>query len=137
MTRTVRVNGTVRAPPLPAPRPDRKQLSQAVRMFKLIILAVGLAVGFGGGVYYTINNPKEAADLNVKQQEWLKKGQEQALTKLKEVLAAKVQAAESSPAAAPGKGFASGFAGGTPAKSEAETLKTVQATVDAQLSQLK
>jgi hypothetical protein len=106
-------------------------------MFKLIILALGLAIGFGGGVYYSINNPKEAADLNVKQQEWLKKGQEQALMKLKEVLAEKVKTAEATPAATPGKGFASGFAGGAPAKSEADTLKTVQAAVDAQLSQIK
>lgn len=105
-------------------------------MFKLIVLVVGLAVGFGGGIYYSINNPKEAADLNVKQQEWLKKGQEQALTKLKEVLAEKVKTADTS--AAPGKSFASGFAGGGgSAKSEADTLKSIQATVDDQLSKLK
>ena len=30
-------------------------------MFKLIIFVVGLAIGFGGGVYWGVNHPKEAS----------------------------------------------------------------------------
>jgi len=32
-------------------------------MFKLIIFVVGLGLGFGGGVYWGVNHPSEAATM--------------------------------------------------------------------------
>ncbi len=36
-------------------------------MFKLIIFVVGLGIGFGGGIYYGVNHPTEAAVIAAKE----------------------------------------------------------------------
>jgi hypothetical protein len=106
---------------------------------KLIFLILGLALGFGGGIWYGINHPKEAADLNAKQEEWLRQGKEQALGAVRDALNQKLAQAQSAPVATPGTGrnFSGFVAGGTGTKSEADTLKDAKTIVEAQLTQVQ
>jgi hypothetical protein len=107
---------------------------------KLILLILGLAIGFGGGIWYGINHPKEAADLNAKQEEWLRQGKEQALGAVRDALNQKLAQAQAAPAAPSGTGrnFSGFVAGGTGgAKSEADTLKDAKTIVEAQLTQVQ
>ncbi len=38
-------------------------------MFKLIILVLGLAIGFGGGLWYGVHHPTEAANLSAAEEQ--------------------------------------------------------------------
>ena len=45
---------------------------------KILILLVGLVLGFGGGVYWGVKHPTHAADLAKKEEEWFLKGKMEA-----------------------------------------------------------
>jgi hypothetical protein len=45
---------------------------------KILILLVGLILGFGGGVYWGVKHPTHAADLARKEEEWFLKGKAEA-----------------------------------------------------------
>ena len=45
---------------------------------KILILLVGLILGFGGGVYWGVKHPTHAADLAQKEEEWFLKGKMEA-----------------------------------------------------------
>ncbi len=45
---------------------------------KILILLVGLILGFGGGVYWGVKNPSQASDLAKKEEEWFLKGKAEA-----------------------------------------------------------
>ena len=104
---------------------------------KLIALLLGLAIGFGAGIWYGINRPQEAADLNAKQGEWIRQGKEQALKQVKEKLDSMLSQQPSGPAA---PGFARSFSGSTGggggAKSDTDALKALRDDVGAQLNQV-
>lgn len=103
---------------------------------KLIALLIGLAVGFGGGIWYGVNHPTAAADLAVKQDEWIRKGKEQALQQVKAKLDNMLSKPPGEPAA---PGFSRSFAGGTGGgggRPETEALKALKGDVEAQLGQV-
>ncbi|MDB5295198.1 MAG: hypothetical protein JWO31_1181 [Phycisphaerales bacterium] len=105
---------------------------------KLIFLILGLGVGFFGGIYYGINHPKEAADLNAKQQEWVRQGKEQALQQVKDKLDGILN--QQKPAAPAAPGFARSFAGGTGSGggvSQTDALAALKGDVESQLNQVK
>ena len=103
---------------------------------KLIALLLGMAIGFGGGIWYGVNRPKEAADLAVKQDEWIRKGKEEALKQVKAKLDGMLTQQPTGPSA---PGFArsfSGSGGGGGASSQTEALQSLKGDVEAQLNQV-
>ena len=101
---------------------------------KLIALLLGLAIGFGTGIWYGVNHPKEAADLAVKQDEWIRKGKEEALKQVKAKLDSMLTQQPSGPSAA---GFARSFGNtGGGGKSDTDALKALKGDVEAQLNQV-
>lgn len=108
---------------------------------KLIALLLGMAIGFGGGIWYGVNHPKEAADLAVKQDEWIRKGKEEALkqvkAKLDNMLTQQPTGGTGGPSA---PGFARSFASGSGAngggQSQTDALNSLKGDVEAQLTQV-
>lgn len=76
---------------------------------KLIILIVGLVLGFGVGVYWGHHNQEAAGNLAAKEEEWVLKGKMEATQAIKDQLD-KVLAKQSPAPATPGAGFVGGSA---------------------------
>ena len=120
---------TVRAP---ASRATTTLLPLGYTM-KLIALILGLILGFGAGIWYGVNRPKEAADLAVKQDEWIRKGKEEALKQVKAKLDGMLTQQPSGPSA---PGFARSFSGTGGGQGQTEALKELKGDVEAQLTQV-
>lgn len=103
---------------------------------KLIALLLGMAIGFGGGIWYGVNRPKEAADLAVKQDEWIRKGKEEALKQVKAKLDGMLTQQPGGPAAPGFSRSFSGTSGGGGAPSQTDALKALKGDVEAQLTQV-
>ena len=101
---------------------------------KLIALLLGLAIGFGCGIWYGVNHPKEAADLAAKQDEWVRKGKEEALKQVKAKLDNMLTQQPSGGPSAPG--FSRSFAGGGGGGSDTDALKALKGDVEAELNQV-
>src|SRR5947209_6676766 len=103
---------------------------------KLIVLLFGLAAGFGGGVWWGVHHPDQAANLSAEEErrfiELQIKTSEAVKAKLDGMAAKKAQASTGG-----AKGFVSGFVSGNPgpAVSDAE-IDNLRKDQDAQLQQL-
>ena len=78
-------------------------------MFKLIVLVVGLVLGFGIGVYWGVHHPAQASDLAKKEEEWFLKGKMEATKAISEKLD-KALAKEQPAPRLPGSNFLGGSA---------------------------
>jgi len=104
---------------------------------KMIILMVGLVLGFGIGVYWGHHNQEAAGNLAAKEEEWVLKGKMEATQAIKEKLD-RVLAKESTPAA-PGAGFVGGSAvgGGGSGSNQTNDLKQLRDEQDQQLKSIQ
>ncbi len=108
-------------------------------MIKLLFLIVGLAVGFGGGVYWAVQNPEKAGPLAERQREEVLKLKVQALEKIQQTLdriIEKQKASATTGGGTPGSSFVSGRTGGGTAKVDPELLK-LRNEQERQLERLK
>src|SRR4051812_14615339 len=88
-------------------------------MFKMIFLALGLAIGFGGGVYWAHRNPEAAAKLSAEEERRFLEAQLQITQKIQGKLD-QLSSKTSSGAKTPGSGFLGGSQGGAPAATKAD-----------------
>jgi len=106
-------------------------------MIKIIVLLLGLAVGFGGGVWYGVNHPEQAKKIADDEERRVLEKQKELLAKLKtklDQLASSRTGTTTTSIKAPGVGFVGGAAGGAPAKDpEVDSLK---AESDKQMAEL-
>lgn len=80
---------------------------------KTIMLLLGLAIGFGGGVYWGVHHQEQASDLAKKEEEWVLKGKMQATQAITQKLDQALKSQSSSAAGAPaGSGFLGAAPGG-------------------------
>ena len=100
---------------------------------KLITLLLGLALGFGGGIWYGVQHPEWAKDFAAKEAEWVRKGKEQAFEFVKTKLETKI-AQEQNPSTPAGRSFAGGAGSGG---DSTDVLKSLKGDVEAQLNQIK
>jgi hypothetical protein len=100
-------------------------------MIKLVVLVLGLAVGFGGGIWYASKHPEWAKDFAAKEEKY-------ALEKSLQI--AKATKAKLDELAARDSGSkatgASSFLGGTPKKPDPEIAKLAQEQ-DANIAELE
>ena len=104
---------------------------------KLLFLIAGLALGFGGGVYWGVHHPVEAAQLAQREEEEVLKLKVQAMEKIKQTLdriIAEQKDGDTTTGTVPRTGFVSGRTG--PAKVDPELLK-LREEQEQQLQQLK
>ena len=104
-------------------------------MLKLIILVLGLAIGFGGGVYWATKNPEAASKISAEEERRFLEAQLAITQKIQE----KLDQWQSKPAepATPGTGFVSADqSGATNAPSPAE-VNEVKAQTEKQEAELK
>lgn len=105
---------------------------------KSIILIVGLVLGAGGGVLYSVNYPEQAAKIAGKENDLIAEGKRQALEAVKQKLDTILSDQASQPvnvARTPGSGFAaSGSTASVPPTND--KLKALRDDVSSQLSQI-
>ena len=77
-------------------------------MIKIIVLLVGLAIGFGAGVYWGVKNPEQAKTLAAAEERKVLEKQKELLQKMK----AKLDQLASSRVGTTAKGVGSGFVSG-------------------------
>jgi len=100
-------------------------------MIKIIVLLLGLAVGFGGGVWYGVNHPEQAKKIADEEERKVLEKQKELLAKLKTKLD---QLASSRTGTTGTKTPGTGFLSGAPAKDpEVDSLK---AESDKQMAEL-
>jgi hypothetical protein len=100
-------------------------------MFKLIVLVLGLAIGFGGGVWYAAKHPEWAQDFAAKEQQKFLETQ----LKIAKATKAKLdEMASRDPAKSPAG--ASSFVGGGAKKPDADIARLSQEQ-DAQIVDLE
>src|SRR5436309_2767584 len=88
---------------------------------KTIIFLLGLAIGCGGGVWWGVHHPEQAADFAKKEEELVLKGKMQAT----QAITAKLDQAlksQSSGSSTPGSGF---LGGGPSTGGSVDTLKQI------------
>lgn len=98
---------------------------------KLIVLIIGVGIGFGGGVWWGVQHPQQAATLSdAEQQQFL-----QAQLKIAEAVKSKLDTMATKSASS-GSSIGSGFvAGGSSAP--VPDLSELRSTQDTQIQQLK
>lgn len=103
---------------------------------KILFLIVGLAIGFGGGVYWGVHNPAKAAQIAEREEEEVLKLKVQAMEKIKQTLDRIIaeQKDGDTTGTAPRTGFVAGKTG--PAKVDPELVK-LREEQERQLEQLK
>ncbi len=99
-------------------------------MIKMIVLLLGLAVGFGGGVYWGVHHPDDARKLSDAEERKVLEKQKELLAKLKGKLD---QLASSGAASTAGRSGILGAAQGGKADPEIDRLK---AESDQQMNEL-
>lgn len=100
-------------------------------MVKLILLILGLAVGFGGGVYWAHNNPEQAAKISAEEERRFLEAQ-LAITEKIQAKLDELSAAASSKL----PGGASGFLSTSPSGA-AEDVKDLKADAQQQEDELR
>ena len=104
-------------------------------MVKLIVLLFGLAVGFGGGVYWGHKNPEQAAKISAEEERRFLEAQLAITQKIQAKLEQLSAATSSKPAGSSGF-LSSGQAGGSGAAPESE-VKEVKADAEQQEVELR
>jgi hypothetical protein len=103
-------------------------------MFKLIILVLGLAIGFGGGVWWGQKNPQAAANFSSQEEKEFLQAQLAMNQKIKSKLD---QLQSGSSSKTPGSGFL-GTNPGTPSVSDVKAdAEKQEADLQARLAKLK
>ena len=103
-------------------------------MIKMIVLLVGLAIGFGAGVYWGVKNPEQAQKLAAEEERRVLEKQKELLAKMKAKLDQLASGrAGTSTGASTGRGFVSGAQSATRADPEVDRLK---AESDEQMKEL-
>src|SRR4051794_28072836 len=97
-------------------------------MFKILFLLVGLAIGFGGGIYWGHKNPEAAAKISAEEERRFTEAQLAMNQKIK----AKLDQLNASASKTPGSGFVG--AGQAPAAAQVNDAK---ADVDKQQEELQ
>ena len=91
-------------------------------MFKMIFLVLGLAVGFGGGVYWAHHNPERAAKVSAEEEKQFLKAQLEINRRIQTKLD---QLTSKASGKSPGTGFlSSGQAGGGALAAEVNDVKS-------------
>ena len=104
-------------------------------MFKLITLALGLAIGFGAGVWWGQKNPQQAAQLSAEEEKRFVQAQLAMNQKIKEKLD---QLQNKTSTNTPGSGFvASGQAPAADVKDAKAAADKQEADLQAHLAKLK
>ena len=107
-------------------------------MFKMIFLILGLAVGFGGGVYWAHHNPEAAANLSAEEE---KKFLEAQLAITEKIQGKLEQLTNKGGGKTSGSGFLSSSQAGGATAADVNELKSdtqkQQAELKARLNQLK
>lgn len=106
-------------------------------MLKMIFLIVGLAVGFGGGVYFATKNPELANKLSAEEERRFLEAQ----VRLTEKIRAKIEQLQSKTSnSTPGSGFVGSSQAG-PSAAEVNSLKNdtekQEAEIKKRLAELK
>ena len=102
-------------------------------MFKIIVLAIGLALGFGGGVWWANKNPDQAAQLSAAEEKKFLEAQLQITQKIQ----AKLDQLQGK-ASAPAPKGASGFLGSGQAPAvSASDVNDVKADTQKQQAELE
>ncbi len=91
-------------------------------MIKIIVLLLGLTVGFGGGVYWAHKNPDQAAKISAEEEERFLKAQLAITEKIKAKLD-ELSSATSSKVAGGSSGFLSSSQAGASVESDVKELK--------------
>ena len=100
---------------------------------KILFLLIGLAIGFGGGVWWGVQHPSQAAQLaDDEQQKFL-----QAQIKVTETIKQKLDQIAARQSQSSGKGFGSGFVSGTSTGTPDPDISALRDQQDQQLQQLR
>ena len=100
-------------------------------MFKLIILLLGLGIGFGGGVYWGVHHPDQAQQLSATEEQKFLEYEAQ-ITKATKDKLDQLAAKQRTGSALPG----SSFLGGAPAGGVDPDIKALQDQTQKQLDDL-
>jgi hypothetical protein len=101
---------------------------------KLIVLLLGLAVGFGGGVWYGVRHPDQAKKIAEEEERRVLEKQKELLAKLK----TKLDQLASSRTVGPVKGVGSGFLSGTPGAAQKDPeVDQLKAESDSQMAEIE
>ena len=93
-------------------------------MFKLVALVLGLAIGFGVGVSWSVRNPEKAKQQADEQERVVLEKQKELLQKLKSKLDQLASSHTGTGAAAGASGFLGGAGGGAKRDPEVDQLKS-------------
>jgi uncharacterized protein HemX len=105
-------------------------------VIKVIVLLVGLAIGFGAGVWWGVKNPEQAQKLAAEEERRVLEKQKELLAKMKaklDQLASSRTGTSSGTSGATGRGFVSGAQSAAPKDPEVDRLK---AESDEQMKEL-
>jgi hypothetical protein len=103
-------------------------------VIKIIVLLLGLAVGFGGGVWYGVNHPEQGKKIADEEERRLLEKQKELVARLKTKLD-QLAASRSGTAPAGAKTPGTGFLSGAPAAKDQEVDK-LDAEADKQMAEL-
>src|SRR5690348_12643740 len=115
----------------PAGRPQAPRRPHGGPMIKIIVLLLGLAIGFGGGVWYGVRHPEEGKKIADEEERRVLEKQKELVAKLKTKLD---QLASSRTGTAGVKTPGTGFLSGAPAKDP--EVDSLDADADKQLAEL-
>jgi hypothetical protein len=101
---------------------------------KLITLILGLALGFGGGIWYGVQHPEWAKDFAAKQEGWVRQGKVEVLKVIEEKLRSP-STQPATPSSVAGRSFAGSNLTDTGMNDSAK-VSTLKSEVDSQLKQL-
>lgn len=79
-------------------------------MFKLITLVLGMGIGFGGGVWWGVHHPNEAANLSAQEEQEVLEQTQAMKDKIAKLMAKHPVSGISLPAGVPGSGLLGGNA---------------------------
>ena len=91
-------------------------------MIKIIVLILGLAIGFGAGVWWGVKNPEQAQKLAAEEERRVLEKQKELLAKMKAKLD-QLASARTGTSGIAGRGFVSGAQSAAPKDPEVDRLK--------------
>jgi hypothetical protein len=101
-------------------------------VIKIIVLLLGLAVGFGGGVWYGVNHPEQGKKIADEEERRVLEKQKELVARLKTKLDQLASSRTTAGAKTPGTGFVSGAPGAT----KDQEVDKLDAEADKQMAEL-